>query len=287
MKFPPPAKLAGMKLQPPLPRLAREGPERQAIQAGEIDALIDHASGTVILLPAARRALLANASAGNDLMAALPNEERQRLHAGLERVALKFGEVLQEPGAPIRDVYFPVGCVVSLRALVEGRHALEVGLVGREGMVGISLALGAGVSSARAVVQAAGTALRLSAARLQDALRDCPSLLPELCRYADAKLALARQAVACSCFHTVEARLARCLLMTADRARSGEFTLTQAFLANALGVRRATVNEAAGPLQQRRLIGYTRGTIRILDRRGLEAAACGCYTRLAPSRNGA
>jgi CRP-like cAMP-binding protein len=237
------------------------------------------ATGNVSLLPAARRALLAKESAGNTLLAALPRAELWRLHAGLERVALKFGEVLHEIGAPIRDIYFPVDCVISLRMPIEGHHPLEVGLVGREGMVGISLALGTGVSSARALVQAAGAALRISAARFGEALRECPSLRLELNRYAGAKLEMARQAVACNCFHTVEARLARCLLMTSDRARLGEFTLTQAFLANALGVRRATVNEAANPLQRRRLIRYSRGSIRILDRQGLEAAACACYTR--------
>ena len=261
-------------------RLAKDSPEQRAIKAGEIDAVIDRASGNVILLPAARRALLAKASADNALLAALPEAELWRLRAGLERVALKFGVVLHEIGAPIRHVYFPVDCVVSLRTQVEGRHALEVGLVGREGMVGISLALGTGVSSARALVQAAGSALRMSAARFHGALPECPSLRLSLCRYADAKLALARQAVACSCLHTVEARLARCLLMTSDRARLGELILTQAFLANALGVRRATVNQAARPLQQRSLISYSRGTMRILNRKGLEAAACRCYTRI-------
>jgi CRP-like cAMP-binding protein len=268
-------------------QLAKGGPEQQAVDAGEIDAVIDRASGNVFLLPAARLALLAKASAGNSLLAALPDAELLRLHAGLERVALKFDEVLHEIGAPIRDVYFPVDCVVSLRAQVEGRRALEVGLVGREGMVGISLALGAGVSSARALVQAAGTALRMKAASFHEAFAQCPSLRLELCRYADAKLALARQAVACNSFHAVEARLARCLLMTGDRVRSGEFDLTQAFLASALGVRRATVNEAAGPLQRRRLISCTRGRIRILDRKGLEAASCRCYTRLERSRRDA
>jgi CRP-like cAMP-binding protein len=269
-----------MKPQPILPRLASKGPERQAIEAGEIDAVIDYASGNVILLPAARRALLAQASAANILLAALPEAELWRLHTDLERVALKFGEVLQEIGAPIRDVYFPLDCVVSLRTQVEGRHALEVGLVGRDGMVGISLALGADVSSARALVQGAGMALRMSATRFREAFGECPSLQLELLRYVDAKLTLARQAVACNCFHTVEARLARCLLMTADRARLGKLTLTQAFLSNVLGVRRATVNEAAGPLQQRGLISYSRGMMRILDRKGLEAAACRCYTVL-------
>jgi CRP-like cAMP-binding protein len=236
-----------------------------------------------MLLPEARRAMLVKSSFDNSLLAALPDVELRRLHAGLERVALKFGEVLHETGAPIRDIYFPVDCVISLRMQVEGHHALEVGLVGREGMIGISVALGTGVSSARAQVQGAGTALRMNAARFQDTFRECPSLRLALCRYADTKLAFARQAVACNCFHAVEARLARCLLMTSDRARSGELSLTQAFLANALGVRRATVNEAAGPLQQRRLISYSRGAIRILDRKGLEAASCRCYRKIEPS----
>ena len=264
-------------------RLAKGGPEQQAIEAGEIDAIIDHGSSNVILLPAARRALQEaahEASKANSLLAALPPAEYQRLLAGLEPVTLKFGEVLQEPGVPIRYVYFPVDCAISLVTTIEGP---EVGLVGYEGAVGISLALGVDVSSVRALVQATGTAMRMTAAHFDKTFHQCPALQRELYRYADAKLALARQTVTCNCFHAVEARLARWLLMTSDRVLSEEFFLTQAFLAEMLGVRRATVNEAVDPLRRRKLIANTRGKVRILDRKGLEAAACRCYTRIAVS----
>ena len=281
-----------MRLQHMLPQFAKGGPERQAIEAGEIDAIIDYQAGNVILLPAARRALreaakrasavnrdaAPDAKIANRLLAALPHAAYRRLLAGLEPLTLRSGEVLHEPGAPMRYVYFPVNCAVSLLMAAGGGRSLEVGMVGREGMVGISLALGAEVSSVRALVQAGGTVLRMSAARFCEALQQCLPLQRELYRYADATLALARQTVACNCFHAVEARLARCLLMTRDRVLAEEFFLTQAFLAQMLGVRRGTVNEAAGSLQRRKLIRSSRGTIRILDSPGLEAASCSCYT---------
>ena len=275
-----------------LTRLPKGGPEQQAVEAGEIDAIIDYPGGNVILLPAARRALreaakrtsAANREApianANAVLAALSHADYQRLLAVLDPISLKFGEVLHEPGVPIRYVYFPVNCAISLLMAAGGERALEVGLVGREGMVGISLALGVEVSSVRALVQASGMAMRMKAAHFREALRQCPSLQRELYRYADAELALARQIVACNCFHAVEARLARWLLMTSDRVLSEEFFLTQDFLAQMLGVRRGTVNEAAGSLQQRNLISYSRGKIRILDPKGLEAASCPCYTRI-------
>ena len=222
----------------------------------------------------------------NSLLAALPRAKYRSLLAGLEPSTLKSGEVLHETGAPIRHVYFPVDCVVSLLA-VEGRQALEVGLVGYEGMVGIPLAFGVGDSSVRALVQASGTALRMSAARFHEAFRQSPPLRRALYRYTYAKLALARQTVACSRFHALEARLARWLLMTSDRVQSQQLFLTQAFLADTLGVRRATVNQSARSLQQRALIRYSRGTIRILDRRGLEAAACVCYAPIEGLRDSA
>ena len=161
---------------------------------------------------------------------------------------------------------------------------MEVGLVGREGMVGVSLALGVELSCVRALVQGSGTAVRMKAARFHKALQDCVPLQRELYRYAHAKLAMARQTVACNRFHALEARLARWLLMTADRVPSEEFLLTQDFLGDMLGVLRAAVNAAAGSLQQRKLISYSRGKIRILNRQGLEAASCRCYTRIEPTR---
>jgi PAS domain S-box-containing protein len=216
----------------------------------------------------------------NSVLLALPRKDYVGLLDGLEPITVTYGTVLYEPGELIGHVYFPVDCIVSLLTTVEARQAMEVGLVGREGMVGISLALGTEVSSVRALVQATGTAMRMKAARFHKGFEQSPTLRRELYRYTYAKLALARQIIACNHFHAVEARLARWLLMTSDRVMSDEFFLTQAFLADMLGVRRGTVNAAAGPLQQRELIRYSRGRIRILDRAGLEAASCRCYTRI-------
>ena len=285
--FPPPRgipnKVDSVKLQDALLRLAENGPERQAIDAGEIDAIIDYAGSNVILLPAARRALRQvhnEASIANRLLAALPQAEYLRLLPALEPLTLRPGDVIHEAEAPIRYVYFPIDCMVCLLAPGDDRRALEVGLVGREGMVGISLVLGVDVSSVRAVVQESGTAMRMKAALFAQAFQQCPQLQRALYRYADAKLALARLMVACNRFHSIEARLARWLLMASDRIAAKELSLTQAFLADMLAVRRSTINEAIGPLQSRNLIRYMRGRIRILDRKGLEAAACSCYRPL-------
>jgi CRP-like cAMP-binding protein len=236
--------------------------------------------------PRASSAHVRSAPIANRLLASLPDEDYQRLLAGLEPVTLTYGEVLHEPGQLIRDVYFPVDCLVSLLTTVEGHRAMEVGLVGREGMVGISLALGVDVSSVRALVQGSGTAMRMSAARFRKELCRSQTLQGELYRFTDVKLSQANRNAACHRFHVVEARLARRLLMTADALGSNEFLLTQAFLADMLGVRRVGVTGAACALQQRRMISYTRGKIRILDRQGLEAAACSCYEAIRDGRRG-
>jgi CRP-like cAMP-binding protein/PAS domain-containing protein len=213
----------------------------------------------------------------NSLLAALPRKDYRILLADLESVTLTYGEVLYEPGERIRHVYFPNNCLISLLTTMERHQALEVGLVGWEGMIGISLALGIDVSNIRALVQGTGTALRMSTARFRKALQKSLPLQDEVYRFTHAKLAQARQTAACNRFHMVEARLARWLLMTGDRMRSDQFLLTQAFLADMLGVRRVGVTEAAMALQRRNLITYTRGKIRILDREGLETVSCACY----------
>lgn len=275
-------------------RLAKGGPEQQAIEAGEIDAIVDHATSNIILLPAARHALRELASGAhvahpktadeppiaNRLLAALPRAEYQSLLAGLEPLTLKFGEVLHEPGVPIRHVYFPVDCLISLRASIADHRAPQVGLVGHEGVVGAPFTLGIDASLVRALVLAPGIAARMSVARLNKAVGECPSFQRGLHGFAHAMLAMARQTVVCNCFHSVEARLARWLLMVSDRVRSERLFLTQADLAEMLGVRRATINDAVGPLQLRRLIGWRRGKITILDRKGLKAASCRCYEEL-------
>jgi CRP-like cAMP-binding protein len=223
-------------------------------------------------MPAANRVPVANS-----LLAALPRKDYQRLLLGLEPVTLTFGEVLYEPGKPIRHVYFPSDSLVSLLTLVEGHMALEIGLVGREGMLGIPVALGINDSPVRALVQGSGTALRMTSAHFRSEYRKCEPLQRELNRYIHERLIQITQTAACNRFHPVEARLARWLLMTRDRMGSNHFHHTQELLGNMLGVLRVAVTKAAGALQRRKLISYSRGEINILDGKGLEAAACRCY----------
>jgi len=213
----------------------------------------------------------------NSLLAALPRKEYQHLLNSLEPVTLAFGEILYEPGKPIRHVYFPCDSLVSLLTPVDGHMALEIGLVGREGMLGIPLALGVNDSPVRALVRGAGTALRMKAARFRSEHEKYGSLHSELSRYIHEQIVQITQLAACNRFHTVEARLARWLLMTRDRMETNHFHHTQELLGNMLGVLRVAVTNAAGALQRRKLISYRRGEINILDGKGLEAAACPCY----------
>ena len=259
-------------------RLVKSGPELRALESGQVDAVLDRSTGTAYLLPDARRAMsAAGGQIANSLLAALPREDYQSLLGELEPVTLTAGEVLYESGEQIRYVYFPGDAQVSLVIVMPDRKALEIGLVGREGMVGIPLVLGAEVSSVRVLVQGSGSALRMKAASFREALARCLPLQRELYRYAYAKLGQARQTAACNRFHQVEARLASWLLLTRHRVRSDQFHLTHEFVAATLGIRRVGVTNAAGALQRRKLISYRRGNIRILDRKGLKAASCGCY----------
>jgi CRP-like cAMP-binding protein len=260
-------------------RLVKGGPERDALESGQVDAVLDRASGTAFLLPEAERALSSSSGEpANRLLAALPRLDYQRVRAELELEHLTSGQVLYEPGARIRHVYFPNDAVVSLLVVVEHK-ALEVTLVGREGMVGIPLALGTELAPIRALVQGTGSAMRMKAASFREELERCIPLQREIYRYAYAKLLQARQTAACNRFHQVQQRLARWLLLTDDRVRGNRVHLTHEFLADMLGVRRVGVTNAATKLQRRGLIEYHRGDIHILDRRRLEAAACSCYRR--------
>jgi CRP-like cAMP-binding protein len=213
----------------------------------------------------------------NGLLAALPRKEYQRLRTLLEPVTLTFGEVLYETGKPIRNVYFPGDSLVSLLTPVEGHMALETGMVGHEGMLGIPLALGINTSPVCALVLGTGTALRMTSARFRSEHGKYGSLHRELSRYIHERMVQITQTAACNRFHPVEGRLARWLLMTRDRMGTNHFRLTQELLANMLGVLRVAVTKAASALQGRKLISYRRGNIIILDERGLEAAACRCY----------
>lgn len=213
----------------------------------------------------------------NRLLAALPRQEYRRLARYLEPVSLAFGEVLYEPGARIRHAYFPYGGVISLLTVVGACKAAEVGVVGNEGVVGGSAALGIEVSHLRAVVQGAGTAARITASRLHKEFSSHGSWYRELFRFTHALTNQVAQTAACNRFHTVEARLARWLLASRDRAGSRHFHLTHEFLSLMLGVRRVGVTAAATGLQERGLIAYRRGNIQILDPAALEATACECY----------
>jgi CRP-like cAMP-binding protein len=271
-----------------LHRLVDDGPEKRAIEAGEIDALIDYKDKHIILFPVAERALRAARGSTftpdpltNAILASLPVPEYQRLRHDLEPVKLTANDLLQESGAPIRYVYFPIDGVISLLATVESRRVLEVALVGSEGMVGLSLALGVNVSPVRALVGIAGSAVRLPELQFREVYRQNPALREELNRFTYTELAVARQAAACCAFHMIEQRFARRLLMIVDRLHSDRFFCTHEAAAYALGVRRESISQVAGTLQHRGLISYRRGHVRVLNRRGLESVACNCYTRIS------
>jgi CRP-like cAMP-binding protein len=217
------------------------------------------------------------AAAANGLLAALPRSEYRRLLPSLKEVPLLFGKILCEAGGPIRDVYFPTSGIVSLLAAVEDRSTLEVGIVGREGMVGLPVFMGVQTSHNRAVVQGAGSALTMKATVFR---KECAGydVLPRLLlRYSQSLWTQLSQSAVCNRFHPIEARLARWLLMTGDRMKADEFHIRQGFMSNMLGVRREAVNKSAGKLRQRGLITYSRGNLTILSRAGLRAAACQCY----------
>ena len=213
----------------------------------------------------------------NRLLAALPRKDYQRLHALMERVPLAFAEVLYEPGDTLREVYFVNNGIVSLLSQVENGAGLEVGMVGNEGMVGLSVFLGTDTTFCRAMVQATGSAMRMNADRLQKGLRQTGPLQCLLNRYTYTLLTQVALSATCSRFHRVEPRLARWLLMAHDRIPFDEVRVTQEFISSLLGVRRERLTEAASALQKRNLIRYSRGHIQILDRVGLEAASCTCY----------
>jgi CRP-like cAMP-binding protein len=213
----------------------------------------------------------------NRLLASLPEDDLRSMLAECETVELAFAEVLYNPRDPLRHVYFPISSFISLIMPVDASASLEVGLVGNEGMFGIPLVLGVDVSSVKAVVQGAGSALRMDAAPFGRVLAGSEALRRSLARYVCVHLSQLAQTAACTRFHVVEARLARWLLMTQDRAHASSFHVTQEFLALMLGVRRVGVTKAASALQRRSLIRYRRGDMTVLDRRGLRSASCGCY----------
>lgn len=213
----------------------------------------------------------------NRLLAALPKKEYQNLLPEFEQVNLVFGDILFDPGERIRHVYFPNDSIISLLSAVEEHSMLEVGIVGNEGMAGLTVFMGVNRSRNRGLVQGAGTAMRMKSATLRGAINNGGALHNLLHRYTHSLMTQVSQSAACNRFHQVNARLARWLLMTHDRVQGNEFRLTQEFISHMLGVRREGVTIAASALQKQKFISYSRGQIRMLDRAGLEAVACKCY----------
>lgn len=212
----------------------------------------------------------------NRLIAALPPAEYERLAPHLEAVTLPLGHVLFHPEEHLSYVHFPTTCIVSLLTDLEDGTGIEVGLVGSEGVVGLSAILG-GSETKVATVQGEGEALRLGVERLREEFARGGALQRALLRYTHALMAQISQSAVCNTRHNISGRLARWLLMYADRAGADEFYLTHEFMANMLGVRRAGVTEVATQLQERGFITYQRGHIKILDRQQLEDFTCECY----------
>ena len=213
----------------------------------------------------------------NHLIEMLPRKDRLSLLAICEPVQLVLSEVLYEPGKPTRHVYFPTGGFISLVAQLEGHPGLEVGMVGREGMLGAQLALGVVIAPLHAVVQGAGAAWRIGVRGFRRELAGSAALRQSMDRYIHVLMTQLAASAACVRFHLVGPRLARWLLMTQDRAHADGFRVTHEFLAYMLGVRRVGITSAAVALQRSGLIEYHRGEVTVLDRKGLQAVACTCY----------
>jgi CRP-like cAMP-binding protein len=241
------------------------------VQTGRRDGL------NVADLSLPSRALTSIRVADNRLLWALPVSDRRRIVSGCEMVDLALSELVYSPWKPLDFVYFPTSSFISLIMPTGDSTAFEVGLVGNEGMLGTALALNTDMSPERATVLGAGSALRMDASALRREFRRSGALRGVIDRYVHIRMGQLAQAAICAQFHLLEGRVACRLLTTQDRARVSALNITQEVLAMKLGVRRAGITQAASSLKQRRLIRYSRGTINVLDRRGLMTASCSCY----------
>jgi CRP-like cAMP-binding protein len=215
----------------------------------------------------------------NRLLNTLPAAHRKRLGAVLEPESMEVKQVLFERGQPIDAVYFPESAVVSILTAMDDRSGVEIATVGNEGMVGVALFLGSATVPLRefSQVQVPGVLLRMDAGTFRDEMEGGGPLHDVMQRYAQAFFSQISQQVACNSLHSIEERCSRWLLMTHDRVGSDEFPLTQEFLSQMLGVRRASVTLAVGLLQRAGFIRYRRRWMTVVDREGLEAASCECY----------
>ncbi|HTE92525.1 MAG TPA: Crp/Fnr family transcriptional regulator [Bradyrhizobium sp.] len=214
----------------------------------------------------------------NRLLAALPAEVFDRLLPDLTLAPMPLGKVIYESGVELEHVFFPVtSCIVSMLYVMKDGASAEIAVVGDEGMVGFALFTGGRTTPSRALVQSAGHAFQLKAKALQDEVERHGRLQTLLLRYTQALITQTSQTAVCNRYHSVEQQLCRWLLLSLDRLSTNELTMTQGLIADMLGVRREGVTEAAGKLQARGLIAYSRGHITVLDRPGLETQACECY----------
>jgi CRP-like cAMP-binding protein len=218
-------------------------------------------------------------AAANRLLAALPRADRSRLLTKMERIRLSAGEVLYKSGDPFNFACFPEDALVSVGIVVDGRPALEITMIGAEGMVAASLAAGMATAAFAKTVSAPGFALRIDAKQFQAELDTLPALRTAAMRFLQSMWLQTAQSAACHRYHVVEARLARWLLAHRDRTGKKEFRVTQEFLSRLLGVRRVGVTNAATSLKQNKLVCYSRGNLEIINGPGLEAVACSCYLR--------
>jgi CRP-like cAMP-binding protein len=214
---------------------------------------------------------------GNKILLGLSHKDRELALAKLEFVRLKLHQVLYEAGETIKSCYFVNGGLISVLAVQPDGKSVEVGLIGSEGFTGLPLLVGYHSSPTRVMTQGDGAAYRCSAEVLRQLIRECPTLERQLHRYGQRLAMQTTQIAACNRLHEVEERLARWILMSQDRLVSDHLPLTQEFLAQMLGTRRSSVTMAAGALQKAGMISHTRGSVRILNRKGLEDAACDCY----------
>ena len=213
----------------------------------------------------------------NQLLAALPEAEYQRIASHLKPVDLTSGEILLEPNEPVQKIYFPQRAMISLVSIMMDGSTTEIGLVGNEGMIGLAAVLGGGFTTSRTIVQISGSALETSADLIRQEFQRGEKLQQLLLLYTQALLTQVSQSAACNRQHNIEERLARWLLSVQDCVLHNELPLTQEFIANMLGTRRSGVTVAAGILQQAGMIRYSRGKISILDQEKLEETACECY----------
>ena len=218
-----------------------------------------------------------HATTQNHLLAAFPTAEYERVAAHLELVPMPLGEVLSESGGRMQFLYFPTTCIVSLLYVLEDGSSAEIGVVGNEGVVGISLFMGGETTPSRAVVRSAGHAYRLKASLLVQEFNRGGPVMRLLLRYTQSLITQMTQTAVCNRHHSVEQQLCRALLLSLDRMAGNSLTMTQELIASMLGVRREGVTEAAGKLQRAGLIRYSRGHIDVLDRDGLESEVCECY----------